>query len=111
LAKKIIILDVSSPSPQELAIRYIFWIPTPFPVQRPNALSLWNNASTSELDAIRNGNIIEEQFIRNFPSTLGVQAIKDHLTEHYRSRVIYFDSMPRPGQYYGIYFDGTTWSA
>lgn len=110
MSKQIIILEVASSTPQELSIRYILWIPTQFPILRPNAQSLWQGASVDEIAAIRDGTVIEEAHTKSFPSSLTVPAIKNHLVEHYRSRVAYFQSMPRPGQYYGIYFDGTNWS-
>jgi hypothetical protein len=110
MGKEIVILEASSNIPQQLTIRYLLWIPTPFPIPRPNAQSAWSKADATEVQALQDGIIIEEVYSQGFPASMPLDEVKSYMVAHYQSRVTYFQSLAKPGQFYGIFYDGTGWS-
>lgn len=110
MKKKIVILEVSSNVPQELSMRYLLWIPTPFPIAHPNVQSGWQGASPDEVKELQDGTTIEEIYSKPFPASSSIDDIKNYLINHYNSRVAYFESIAKPGQFYGVFYDGSGWS-
>ena len=110
-AKEAIILEISTGQPQAIEVRYALWLTTLIPVARPGVVSLWTGASAAENAAIAAGTTIEVVRGRDFPSTLTKAQIQGFLQAEFSAQQQYLQGQVQPGQFYGVFFDGTGWSA
>ncbi len=110
-AKEVIVLEISETSQSEITIRYLLWLTTTVPVARPSATSQWSGASASEIAAIAAGTTIEQVRSKTFPGTLTKAQIQAILAADFAAQQAQLAAVTQPGQFYGVYFDGTGWSA
>jgi len=112
MAKEVIILEVNTNTPNQMAVHYLLWLTSTKPVPRPNFNSQWTGASAGETSALQAGTVVEESYSVTFPQSFGTGNIKTFVQDHYNDRQAYFTSQTQPGQYYGVYYDSSTgWSA
>lgn len=113
MAKQIIALEKNLDQVGFVNIRVAFWLPVASgrEVPRPGASSAYRSISTAELDALKAGTIIEEVYLENYPPAMSTTAIKADLLSRYGIRATAILNLPDPNQYYGIFYDGSVWSA
>lgn len=113
MARKIIILDrVNLPSDQDF--RVAFWLgvaPSRQPFHaNPSAVSAVVGATPEELDAIKNGAVVEEITIVPARSSATQAAVLAALVSRYTARQAEFTAR-NPWARYGSFYDGTAWTA
>jgi hypothetical protein len=110
-AKQVVVLAVNTSTPGQIQITYVLWLTTTSPVARALATSSWTGASTQENAAIAAGTTIEVNKAHMLPVALGKVALELLLATDFASSQAAQASSTQPGQFYGVYFDGTGWSA
>ena len=110
-AKEVIVLAIRTSTPAVINVQYALWLTTLVPVPQPGAVSVWTGASAQENAAIAAGLVIEETRARDFPNTLTKAQIEGFLQAEFQAGQAYLQSVAQPGQFYGVFFDGTGWSA
>ena len=114
MAKSIIVLDTNPTDGGSIFVRCAMWFPVAAGKDWPlgsGSGSVWAGASAAEIQAIQVGQVIEEVKSYSFPSTTTVPNIKTALVNNYTSRNTYLATQPAKGQYYGVYFENSSWSA
>lgn len=111
--KKIIILT-QKPGTGLGDTRYdvVFWFPITATkrVVDNTRISAYKNIIQSELDALRDGSVLEELFEIQIPSGTTQAQVKSILESRYLSREIAINNLPDPNKFYGVNWDGTTWA-
>lgn len=113
MAKQIIILENNASEGGLSALRVAFWLAAVSGQEVPLpqlAQSSWKLASSDEIAALQTGAVIEEVRNFTFPTSIGTDDIHKILQIAYQDRVEYLASIPPKGQFYGIFFDGSSWS-
>jgi hypothetical protein len=113
-AKQIITLETNTADGGQISVRVAMWFPVTAgkELPRPDMLkSAWSGASAGEMTALQTGTVVEETRTFNFPNSYTVTQIKAALVAAYATRATYLATLPFQGQYYGIFYDGATWSA
>lgn len=110
--KKIIVLR-RVPGDGGTILTYLEWHPIAtgrqVPLQ-PGRLSYYAEATQEETAAINSGAVIEERYQLAILSSATVAQVKAQLEARYNARQAELDAMPNPNQFYGVTWDGTTWS-
>lgn len=113
-AKTIIVLETNTNDGGQVTLRTAMWFPiTPGKeVPRPDILkSQWSGASGPEVASLQSGSVLEEVRVMSFPKSFTTAQIKASLVAAYSDRLAYLASLPFVGQYYGLFYDGSVWSA
>jgi hypothetical protein len=110
-AKETVMLNASTPSAGQIAIRYLLWLTTVTPVFSAGAISQWVGASAQENAALITGNTIEMGRSFNFPATSTKTEIQAAMQSDFVAQQAALVASIQPGVYYGVYYDGTGWSA
>jgi hypothetical protein len=114
MAKQIITLEVQPGVGGMTTVTYVFWFPVTVGKEVPQpslTKSAYAGASAASLQALQLGQVIEESSSDTFPSSATKAQIQAQLQGIYSGRAAYLASLPPKGQYYGVFFDGTVWSA
>lgn len=114
MAKQVIVLDTNPADGGSISVRCAMWFPVTAGKEWPlgsGSGSAWQGASAAEVQAIQLGQVIEEVKAFSFPSTTTVPAIKAALVNTWGSRNGYLAAQPFKGQFYGVYFENSSWSA
>jgi hypothetical protein len=114
MAKQIIALETNPSDGGYISLTIAMWFPVPAgrEVTVPSLTkSAWTGASAAEIQALQLGTVKEEVNTFRFPSSYSAAQIKAELQASYTARLAYLNSLPFQGQYYGVFFDGTVWSA
>ena len=115
MAKRIVVLDTNPADGGAISVRCLYWFPVTVGKEWPlgsGAASAWKDISAAELQAIQNGQVVEEQQSYRFPSTTTVPNIKSFLVDGWNSRNNYLAAQPAKGSFYGVFYDSSnTWSA
>jgi hypothetical protein len=111
-ARQIIILEVADGDPGQLRIRYALWLTTATPVVQPSTTtSVWSGVSAAENAAIVAGTTVEKVKTDQFPKTFAKVDIQAFLAKDYAAEQQQLASTTQPGTFFGVFFDGTGWSA
>lgn len=115
MAKQVIVLETStSDQGGSITIQAALWFPVASGREKPLpalAASAFANASQAELDALKAGTVLEEVKLFTFPATFTPNQIKAEMVAAYTSRATYLATLPNRMQFYGVFFDGSVWSA
>lgn len=115
MAKQIIVLDTNPADGGAFNVRCAMWFSVTPGKEWPMGSgvgSAYTGASAAEVQAIQQGQVVEEVKSYSFPSTTTTANIKTALVNSYASRNAYLATQPFKGQYYGVFFDSSnTWSA
>src|SRR5262245_37316559 len=113
MAKEIIILDVLRGPGGDRSIRCALWFPIPLArrVPKPGATSIFRNALAAEITDLQTGAVIEEVYDFQVPGATTAAQIKTFLEAKWSARNTEISNLPDPNQFYGIFWDGTVWSA
>ena len=113
--KRIIVLTQNS-NETEISYSGLFWIPITSGVRIQTSGSNWSasggsaGASTAENTAIQNGSIAEVAWGYSFPVGTSVGTIEAFLQQAWANKNAEINGIG-PNQYYGSWWDGTTWSS
>lgn len=114
MAKKIIILTKSNPWPGQNTINYVLWATVPTARQilytKPiDWVSAYSDATTQELTDLRSGVIVERVESTNIPAGTATATIKSILQDSFTR---FQDQVTNDSswQFFGSYYDGTTWT-
>lgn len=112
--KEIMALSIGQPQGGFQSISFVMWFPVAAgnAMPQPNFKSAWPDISTKDpalLSALQAGTIIEEATATVLPASLTSAQLQVILQAAWTSRNSYLAGVPPQGQYYGFYFDGTTW--
>ena len=109
MAKKIIILDKTEAG----RFRYVLWADVPILRQSmyasPGASSAFKNASAAELDALKNGSVVEMSDVLAIDNlTIPTAQIElQKLWTEFQNRI----NAHNPWNRYGSFWDGAAWTA
>lgn len=109
-AKEVIVLMINTTQPGAIQVQYALWLTTLYPVAKTNAVSVWSGASTQENAALAAGTTIEVVRSDSFPSTFVEASIEAFMASDYGATQAALAASTQPGQFYGVYYDGTGWS-
>lgn len=112
MPKKIIILEKIHDSSGE-SFRYVFWATVPeserIVLVNAAATSVFKEATAEELQEIRSGSVVEKSDVANYPKGTAASVIKADLISRfnaYQSTI----TARKVANYYGVSYDGTSWS-
>jgi len=95
-------------------VSFVFWFPIAVgrrvPLQ-PGRPSRFPEATNEEIAAINDGSVIEEYDQVIIPSGSTATQVKAALEARYAAREAVLTALPNPNQFFGIFWDGSTWSA
>jgi hypothetical protein len=114
MAKQIIVLDVTKGPGGDTQVGYVFWysVPSGREVPRTGAKSVYRAATTAENDAIVAGQVFEEVFTSQWPSTVTKAKVQADLVSRYTSWASEMAGKPNINQFYGVSYDSSAgWSA
>lgn len=110
--KQIILLDVANTDVGDTLVKYAMWFYPPLAnqVPKPGVASQWRGASAQDTTNIQSGAVVEE--IRNvtFLQNMTLTQMKTYLLDVYNARQTLISNAANPNQFYGAFFDGTTWT-
>lgn len=110
-AKQVIVLDLTD-SGGYIRVNTAFWLPvTGTPIARTNAQSAWKAVSSQELADLAAGLFVEEINTFIYPHGTAKAVIQTNLIALYNARVTGLAALAPVNAYYGVFFDGTVWSA
>jgi hypothetical protein len=109
-AKEAVVLNVNTAVPGAIQVQYVLWLTTLFPVAVTGGTSQWKGAAVQENAAIAAGSTIEVPRSHLFPNTFSEASIEAFMAADFASQQAALASSTQPGQFYGVYFDGTGWS-
>lgn len=99
--------------PSDFSFRYVFWVTVPSSRQsfyaNPSATSAVKDASSAELLAIQNGQVLEKQDIGMYVAGTSISSIQADLISKWNTYQAYINSA-NPWQYYGSSWDGSVWT-
>lgn len=116
MAKKIIILRDDQKKIGLRTIGFCLWFSVPVgdEVPEPGRSSAWNDASAGEVASIQNGSVIEQVVRSEVPVAYTATELKTFAIALYDSIEAAFTTQQPatgyPGEFYGTYYDGTSWS-
>jgi hypothetical protein len=109
--KKIIILDRLPDT--KVGFQFLLWAEVPASRQKqyadPNKVSAYKDASTDELQALKDGKIVEKVEEIRFDKVKTMAEVKSALEERW-TRFQNEVNSTNNWDYYGTYWDGTTWT-
>lgn len=113
MAKQIIILDRSTPWSGQGSFRYAMWATVPtnhtvMYVKDSTYESVYVDATTTEVNSLRLGQVVETVETYNFSSAETVNQIKATLQakfNEYQNKI----TTANTWQSYGTFYDGTSW--
>lgn len=114
MAKQVITLETNPSDGGAIIVNVAMWFPVTAGKEVPIpslTKSTWSGASAAEIQALQLGQVKEEVQVLRFPSSFTTAQIKAALVSAYNDRKTYLASLPFQGQFYGVFFDGTVWSA
>lgn len=114
MAKQIVILDTNPADGGSIAVRCAMWFPVTAGKEWPlgsGSGSFWQGASAAEVQAIQLGQVVEEVKQFSFPSTMTTANVKAFIVNTYNTRNAFLAAQPFKGQFYGVYFENSSWSA
>jgi hypothetical protein len=114
-AKETIMLNAAGPQvggqAGQIFIRYLLWLTTVTPVFSAGVVSSWFGASAQENAALVTGNTIEMPRSFSFPSSTSKANIQSAIQADFVAQQAALVAAIQPGLYFGVYYDGTGWSA
>lgn len=111
--KKIIILELlRGTGLGDSTLRAVFWfaIPAARRVPLTGATSAYRNASAAELLSLTTGEVLEEIIEVQLPPGTSTAAARGVLEVRYFRRETEIGNLPNVNQFYGSYWNGTTWT-
>jgi hypothetical protein len=108
-AKEVIVLSTNTTAPN-LNVSVLFWLTTTQGVPNTSITSFWSGASTQEIGAIRAGVVVETGINVIYPTTYTKAQIQADLAARWSAAQANLASAVQPGQFYGGFFDGNSWS-
>lgn len=113
MPKQIIILETNPEDGGRNSIRAVYWFGVPLArrIVKPAATSGFAAISQAELDALKDGSVLEEVRSIELPASFTTAEIKAALQKDYADRLAYLGAQPNKLQYAGVFFDGAAWSA
>lgn len=119
MARQITILETRKASDGVTSVNGVFWfpitnanarVPQPQFVSALVAVPAPNNVTVAEQALLESGEIREEFFTVNFPSSTTLNQLKTQLVTRYTDRALAVAAEPATRAFYGATFDGTNWS-
>jgi hypothetical protein len=111
-AKQVIVLNVVSVGTTTTQINFVMWLTTTQPFPIASASSIYKNVTAQEATAITNGWVIERTGSKQYPNNDDPHSVIEvDLGNEYAEQQAAFAASVQPGAYYGIYSNGTGWSA
>lgn len=116
MARQITILETNPAAGGQIAVRCALWFPVTAgqEVPRPGLVSACKGTAVpvmQEQNDLEAGKVVEEVQTYLFPDNTSTTAVKANLVAFYQRRAAYLATLPFQGKFYGVVFDGTTWSA
>jgi hypothetical protein len=116
MARQITVLETNPADGGQISVRCAFWFPVTAgkEVPKPTYTSVITGAAIptgAEDSALKAGQVLEEVKAFTFPDNMSAATIKSTLVTFYARRAAYLATLPFQGQYYGVIYDGTSWSA
>lgn len=113
MAKQIIALETQKFTSGDTLLRFAMWFPIALArqVPRPGAVSEWRDALAADNALLVSGAVLEETRTVVIPVGTGTPAVKGILIAMYNVRAAEIAALPNPNQFYGVFYDGTVWSA
>ena len=112
MKKIIILLTGQVPNQPTLKVEAIFWLTVQAgrEVEIAGYDSRYADATQEETDALRDGSVIEQSGSWNYPDNWTNAQIKADLVTRHGTAQAHLDAQPNPNQFYGAYWDGSTWN-
>lgn len=117
MPRQIIILETNPADGGMLAIRCAMWFPVTGGQEVPIAgyASAFKTKgeigpSAQEVTDLQEGKVVEEVRALQFPKSFTPAQIRGALVAAYNDRLAFRATLPNTGQFYGLSFDGTTWT-
>ncbi len=120
MARQIIVLDTQPNQGGINQVRAVFWFPiSPASAQVPKPSFVSAAAGVTGAGAItpgeqaslESGAVLEEVQTVPYATTTTTAQIKADLIARYGTRASYLAGLQPTRQYFGVYYDGTSWSA
>lgn len=98
-------------------VKAVFWFAVANPLARvPKsgaslAADIPGGLTAGELSSLADGSVLEEPVQVSYSTTTTSTVIKADLVKRYADRGAYLATLSPTRQYYGIYYDGSVWSA
>ena len=108
-AKQVVVLSISA-QPGGNQVSYLLWLTTLNPVPNSSLSSRFPNVSAQEVTAIQAGTTIEVGRNAFFPSSLSEATIEAYAAADFAGQQAVLEAAIQPGQFLGVYYDGTGWS-
>src|SRR6184192_3931291 len=115
LSERTMILDVGLPQGGWITARFVMWFPVTLgnELAQPNFNSVWQDIVTKDnalLTALRAGQYVEKVYAHDFPAGMSLANVEAFLSAAWNAVNNYLTGVPQPGQFYGTYWDGTSWT-
>lgn len=113
MAKQIIVLETYRGTGQgDSEVRFVFWFSIPAARRVPiaGATSAFKTASAPELAALADGSVIEEVLQIQVPAGTTTAQVRTRLEARYAARAAEIAALPNVNQFYGTFWDGTSWT-
>lgn len=112
MAKKIIILDTRKTANGGTDVGVVFWFPVASGREElaPDASSMYSDVTPAELSALQAGTVFETPHSASFPQGTSKVQIQAALVTAYNSALTVFNARFNPKQFFGTFWDGTTWT-
>ena len=114
MARQIIILETRPNTGGLTSISAALWFPIgslAARVPRNPAISPVPNVTAAEQTDLESGAVLEEVMTVVYPSGMGTAGIKSDLVNRFSARAAYLATTPPTRQFFGVFYDGTAWSA
>lgn len=120
MARQIIVLDTQPNSGGILQVRAVFWFPiSPASAQVPKPSFVSAAAgvtgpsaiTTAEQASLDSGAVLEDVQSIPYATSTSTATIKSDLIARYATRAAYLATLAPTRQYFGVFYDGSTWSA
>lgn len=112
--KQIIILESYRGTGQgDEEVKHIFWFPISAGRRVPKleiTKSAYRDATVGEIDALKDGSVLEEAYSIQVPFGKSNADVKALLEARYLARQIEIGALPNPLKFYGTSWDGTNWT-
>jgi hypothetical protein len=114
MAKQVIILRVERGPGGDNNVNYLMWLAVAASRETPitGAVSAWAGASTAENTAIAAGQVIEEPYSSQYPTSMTKAQVQAALLAQFNARQAVITARPNPNLFFGVFFDSVSgWSA
>lgn len=112
MAKEIIVLETTVDANGNQNIRFAFWfaVSAGKQVPRPGFSSAYRGASSAESASLQAGTVVEQIGSAQYPNGTATATIQADLQSRWTAANTTFQALTSPNQFYGAFWDGTTWT-